>query len=198
MMKWEDYLIEGTDILKNKFEITDQDKLSEIENIHVVSKLSNLYDKEITGNYDSKHLCALHRYLFSDIYDFAGKYREVMIYKKYSGFLEPELISSRLDSVMKDAKNKIISTESKYMISKFLGDYYYDLIMIHPFREGNGRCIREFLREFVMYKFPDYMLDFTKIDKQNFYLGVVERKDYPELLTYEIYNGLVNCNAKKK
>lgn len=198
MMKWEDYLIEGTDILKNKFEITDQDKLSEIENIHVVSKLSNLYDKEITGNYDSKHLCALHRYLFSDIYDFAGKYREVMIYKKYSGFLEPELISSRLDSVMKDAKNKIISTESKYMISKFLGDYYYDLIMIHPFREGNGRCIREFLREFVMYKFSDYMLDFTKIDKQNFYLGVVERKDYPELLTYEIYNGLVNCNTKKK
>lgn len=197
-MKWEDYLIEGTNILKNKLGITDQDKLSEVENIHVVSKLSYLYDQVITGNYDSKHLCDLHRYLFSDIYDFAGNYREVMIFKKYSGFLEPRLISSKLDSVMNEAQYKKVNTDSQYMMAKFLGDYYYDLIMIHPFREGNGRCIREFLREFVMYKFPGYILDFTKINKQNFYLGVVERKDYPELLTYEIYNALVKCDVKKK
>lgn len=70
------------------------------------------------------------------------------------------------------------------------------MIRIHPFREGNGRTIREFLREFTSYKFPDYQLDLSKIDKKNFLIGVVDHDTYPSLLIYEIYNALTKVSKK--
>ena len=88
--------------------------------------------------------------------------------------------------------------ENKFEIARFLGDFYYNLILIHPFREGNGRTIREFLREFVMYKFPDYKLEYSRINSQNFLLGITERETYPLLLAYEINNALVKINVNLK
>ena len=79
-----------------------------------------------------------------------------------------------------------------------LGDLYYELIMIHPFREGNGRTIREFLREFVKYKITGYELLYSKINKDNFLLGITERDTYPLLLAYEINNALIKNKEEKK
>ena len=70
-----------------------------------------------------------------------------------------------------------------------MGEFYRELIYIHPFREGNGRSIREFLREFAEYKF-NYQLDYSKIDKKNFLLGITDKNNYPLLLAYEIYNAM--------
>lgn len=189
-MNWEDYLIEGSSVLKNKLGITNQEELNKQENMIVVCKLLELYLTEINGNYDSKHLCDIHRYLFKDIYDFAGSYRCVYMYKKYGGFLEPNKIKDELERIMSEARNKVIDSDNKFEIAKFIGKYYYDLIMIHPFREGNGRTIREFIRQFVIYKFPDYVLDMEKLDKKNMLLGIVEIETYPLLLAYEFYNAL--------
>lgn len=69
--------------------------------------------------------------------------------------------------------------------------------MIHPFREGNGRTIREFMRQFTSYKFPGYTIDFTKMNKKNLLLGVVERNNYPLLLAFEINNTLTYNNTKR-
>ena len=95
-------------------------------------------------------------------------------------------------------KNTNIDNKSLFEIASFFGKFYYDLIMIHPFREGNGRVIREFLREFVAYKLPGFKLDFTKINKDNFLLGVTEYQSYPSLLAFEIYNSLVKIDIKSK
>ena len=72
---------------------------------------------------------------------------------------------------------------------------------MHPFREGNGRSTREFIRQLVLNKFPQYELDYTKIDKKNFQIGVIGHSQYPLLLAYEIYNALVpneRINVKGK
>lgn len=196
-MEWEDYLIEGTDILKNKFNIVDFDKLSKIENSIVVTKLAYLYDYGMNGEFDSKHLIELHKFLFDDIYEFAGLYRKIDMFKKYSGFIEHQLIEGEVERITNEYKNKEVLVSSTFDIAKFLGDYYYDLIMIHPFREGNGRTIREFIRQFTSYKFPGYTIDFTKMNKKNLLLGVVERNNYPLLLAFEINNTLTYKNIKK-
>ena len=196
MKSWEDYLIPGTNILKNKLGIINQEELTKKEAEIVIEKLTALiYAGGMNGNFDAKHLCAIHHFLFSDLYDFAGIYREVQIYK-ITSFLSPEKIPLELDKLLEFAKQKEVNTNSLYEIASFLANFYYELIRIHPFREGNGRTIREFLREFTSYKFPDYQLDLSKIDKKNFLIGVVDHDTYPSLLIYEIYNALTKVSKK--
>lgn len=77
MAEWEDYLIDDTTVLKNKLGITDSDELKQKEIEITVSKIAQLYFMGITGNFDEKYLCEIHKFIFEDIYDFAGKYREV-------------------------------------------------------------------------------------------------------------------------
>ena len=196
-MSWEDYVIKGSNVLKNKLGITNQEELTKNENEMLIYKLTYLYLNPINGNFDSKHLCDLHRFLFEDLYEFAGSYRDVPMFKKYGGFLEPEKIREELDKLLLRVKNKEVNENNKFEVARYISDLYISLINIHPFREGNGRTIREFIREFTSYRFPNYSLDLTKIDKKNFLLGIVEYESYPSLIAYEIYNALVLKEVKK-
>lgn len=197
MAEWEDYIIDGTKTLKNNFNITSSEELKKLEKEIVVSKLSYLYINGMPGNFDIKHLCDLHQFLFGDIYPFAGKYREVDMYK-ITGFEHWEEINHKLEEFFEKMNNREVNESNKFEIAKYLADYYYELIGIHPFREGNGRTTREFLRQFTSHRFPMYELDYTKIDKKNFQIGVVAFDRYPLLLAYEIYNALVPVEKEKK
>ena len=190
MAKWEDYTIGNTNVLKNKLGITEQEELDKVETKMVVSKLALLYVNGMKGNFDEEHLCRIHKFLFEDLYDFAGKYREVDIYKVTS-FSHHEEIKEQLKQFFEQMNNIEFSNDNKFEIASYIAKYYLGLIQIHPFREGNGRTTREFIRQLVLAKFPNYELDYTKIDKENFKIGVIEYRHYPSLLTYEIYNGLV-------
>lgn len=194
---WEDYIYENG-VLKNKLGITNRDELHKIEEKITVEKLSLLYINPLIGNFDSNHLKAIHKYLFSDIYDFAGEYRKVDIFKKYTKFEDFNMIDEKLNNLLYYAKTHEVNQNNQFEIAKFLGDFYYNLILIHPFREGNGRAIREFLREFVLCKFIGYELEYSKINKENFLLGITERDTYPLLLAYEINNALEKTNIKSK
>ena len=197
MMNWEDYFKSNTEVLRNKFDITNQDELYEKEKKIVLERLSILILYGMNGNFDANHLKAIHWYLFSPVYDFAGRYREVNVFKEHSSFLGYECIPGELNKVLKDAKDKKINQDNLFDVAKFLGQLYYDLIYIHPFREGNGRSIREYLREFTEYKFPGLSLNYDKVDKKNFLLGITERDTYPLLLAYEIFNALEHKNKVK-
>ena len=194
-MKWEDYLIEGTDVLKNKLNIKDGNELYKQEKEIVLERLSALYLYGMIGKYDSNHLKAIHWYLFSPIYEFAGDIRQVNLFKEHSSFLDYQEIENELNRVLDDANSKEINN-NLFDIAKFIGDLYYNLIRIHPFREGNGRSIREFIRQFTSYKFPNLSLNYNKIDKKNFLLGITEHDTYPLLLAYEIYNALEKDKVK--
>ena len=195
-MKWEDYLIEGTDVLKNKFNITDSDELYKKEKEIVLERLSALYIYGMIGEFNSNHLKAIHWYLFSPIYEFAGDIRQVNLFKEHSSFLDYQEIENELNKVLDDANSKEINDDNLFDIAKFIGDLYYNLIRIHPFREGNGRSIREFIRQFTSYKFSNLSLNYNKIDKKNFLLGITEHDTYPLLLAYEIYNALEKDKVK--
>ncbi|MBR3661425.1 MAG: Fic family protein [Bacilli bacterium] len=87
----------------------------------------------------------------------------------FTAVIDYESIHIELEKVISNAKEKEINENNLFDVARFLGDFYYDLIYIHPFRDGNGRCIREYLREFTEYKFPRFSLNYDKIDKKIFY-----------------------------
>ncbi len=77
---------EGTTCLINKFNIKDENKLKNLEAAITFAKASKLEKTPIEGNYDLEHYLAIHRFLFEDIYDWAGKLRTVEISKKRHKF----------------------------------------------------------------------------------------------------------------
>ena len=109
------YCYENTDILKNKLNIKDkvffEGRISnDYERKIVVAKLFILRQKEITGNFDIHHFVGIHKFLFEDIYDFAGLFRSENIAKGNFRFAEWEYIEQELIKLLDKLKeeNEII------------------------------------------------------------------------------------------
>ena len=149
---WEDYLIEGTNILKNKLGIVNQDELKKQEDKIVLEKLTILGLIPSITACDKASLLSIHEFIFGDIYSFAGKIRTCTLSKNRYNFSDPKNIDRELDEIMTRYDKELNLVTSVDMLAYVLGPFYYDLIRIHPFREGNGRAIREFIREVVSLK----------------------------------------------
>ena len=199
---WDDYLIEGTNTLKNKFNISNKEELLQKEKEEVLIKLAMLHLEPVIEDCDFENLKGIHKFLFEDIYDFAGEVRTCTLSKNGDNFLAPEKIEEEANTLIEKYNNKIDNATSKDHLAHILGPFYYELISIHPFREGNGRTIREFIREVVLLKSKTLPfcveLDYTKIDKDNLMLGIRERLYYPSMLEYEFMKGLVPLEKTKK
>ena len=200
---WNEYFIDDdeTKALKNNLGINNKNELSIKEKEIVTDKLVDLELNPIEGNFDSTHLKNIHYYLFNDIYPFAGQYRTCSM-AKTRDFLEPSKIASWLDNELTKLNNGIKEVQSLDYYAHFLSEEYYNLMYIHPFREGNGRSVREFLREFVIAKnneLPfDIELDFSKMDPEQFLLGVQYKLMYPSILEMEFRKALVNLELKNE
>lgn len=202
-IKWDEYLIEGTNTLKNKLNITDPDKLKEAESLIVRKKLAYLYLNPIEGDFDKNHLCTIHNFIFNEIYYFAGELRNCSMQKE-TMFMLPDDINKNLELVLKqmneDFDNNEINSVAEFAFK--LAPHYYNLVYVHPFREGNGRCIRTFIRDFVIEKSKNKLcgpldLDYTKIDKENLLMGTSRRYIYPSMLEVEFMKGLVSLEKNK-
>ncbi len=155
------YCYENTDILKNKLNIRDKEKLYNYERKIVLAKLYILRQKESTGQFDIHHFVGIHKFLFDEIYDFAGLFRSENIAKGNFRFAEWEYIEQELIKLLDKLKEEnYLNNLSKEDLAKKLAYYMAELNVLHPFREGNGRAIREFIRE-LAYK-NGYELDLTK------------------------------------
>lgn len=145
------YCYPGTNVLKNKLNIRNSNKLFEIEKQIVLVKSYILRQNKIRYTFDKRHFTYLHDFLFSDIYPFAGKFRTENIYKGSFTFASWEYIESELDRLLKELKSEnFLQGLDKENLSKRLAYYLSELNVLHPFREGNGRTIREFIREIAM------------------------------------------------
>ena len=199
---WDDYLIDGTNTLKNKFGETSKEKLQKIEQENTLFKLTLLHLDPIVERCDFENLKKVHQNLFCDIYPFAGEIRTCTISKNGYNFSNPEYIERECYDILNEYDKKIDDVKSIGEYAFVLAPFYYDLIRIHPFREGNGRSIREFLREVVLIKnknLPfEVELDYTKINKENLMLGTKERYFYPSLLETEFMKSLVPLEKSKK
>ncbi len=202
MDEWDNYFYEGTCVLKNKFGIKDKKELEQKEKQITLKKLAFLEIFPINGSFDAEHLKKIHHFLFNDIYYFAGEYRKCTMAKTTRNFYDPQHIKAYLDEALKNMNNKVNEIVSIEGYACFLSETYYELMTIHPFREGNGRSVREFLREFVLCKnnvLPfDVELDFSKMNKEDALKAVEYHYLYPSMLDMEFMKALVPLDVKQK
>jgi len=156
------YCYENSSVLVNKLDIKDEKKLQKYEAKITALKALSLRQMGITGNFDKKHFMEIHKYLFEDIYPFAGNLREENIAKEEFRFASWEYIESELDKLLKrlQIENYLIN-ENKQNLAKKLAYYFSEMNVLHPFREGNGRAIREFIRQLALKN--GYTLNLKKI-----------------------------------
>jgi cell filamentation protein len=135
-----------TGVLRNLVGITDHDALVFAEAAATTKRAGDLKATPIDTK-DSNTLFAIHRHLFQDIYDWAGKRRTVEISKGGKQFFPLSHFDNALkfiDSLLSEYKH--IDKEDKAALSGKLAEILDAVNYLHPFREGNGRTQREFLR----------------------------------------------------
>ena len=162
------YCYKGTDVLINLLNIRDNKTLQRAESRIVATKLFELRKNEMIGNFDVEHFIKIHKFLFEDIYPFAGKFRTENIAKGYFSFAEWEYIDTELRKLLEKLhKSNLLKNDTRAELIKDLAYYLSELNVLHPFREGNGRTIREFIRE-LAYK-NGYLLDLQKVEPSEVY-----------------------------
>ena len=162
------YCYKGTNVLINLLNIRDNKTLQRAESRIVATKLFELRKNEMIGNFDVEHFIKIHKFLFEDIYPFAGKFRTENIAKGYFSFAEWEYIDTELRKLLERLhKSNLLKNDTRAELVKDLAYYLAELNVLHPFREGNGRTIREFIRE-LAYK-NGYLLDLQKVEPSEVY-----------------------------
>ena len=157
------YCYKDSDVLVNKFDIHDNKKLEEIERKIVLAKLYELRQNRQIGNFDIAHFVGIHKFLFEDIYPFAGLFRNENIAKGNFSFAEWEYIEDELKKLLDQLKEEnYLQNLDRDTFIKRLSYYMAELNVLHPFREGNGRTIREFIRQ-LAYK-NGYVLNLKNIN----------------------------------
>ena len=159
------YCYPDSNVLKNKLNIRDNKLLKTAEEEITLIKQMELLKNPIKGNFSKAHLMNIHKFIFEDIYLFAGKIRREQISKADTMFYPPNLIDRELDKVFAKIKEKnMIKETDEEKVFDNLAYVMAELNIIHPFREGNGRSIREFIR--LMAKRMGYNLNWGNVDKE--------------------------------
>ena len=110
-INWDSYLIPGTEVLKNKLGATNKEELKRFEHEIVRKKLTYLYLNPIEGSFDKSRLLKTHRFIFDEIYDFAGKLRTCSLQKDIHVFCEPNKIDQELERVLKEMNEEFDNNE---------------------------------------------------------------------------------------
>ena len=150
--------------LDNKFGITDSAELARVEESISKKKALALFEDGLLDGFEvgTFHgLCQIHRYLFEEIYDFAGKMRTVNLAK--GGFRFAPLMY--LDAALKNIDKMPQSTFDEII------EKYVEMNIAHPFREGNGRSTRIWL-DAILKKELHQVIDWQKVDKEDYLLAM--------------------------
>lgn len=159
-------------MLENKLGITDSAELARIEEKiskqKAVEMFENGYLESLeAGTYES--LAMIHKYLFDEIYDFAGEIRKVNISKVNFRFAPLMYLDAALQSIDKMPQSTFDEIVEKYV----------EMNVAHPFREGNGRSTRIWL-DLLLKKEIGYVVDWSKVNKED-YLLAMERSPVKDI-----------------
>lgn len=150
--------------LENKLGIDNSAELARVEEKLSKVKAIELYDRNIieeseVGKFSG--LAKIHKYLFDEIYDFAGEVRTVNIAKgnfRFAPVMYLESALNHIDAMPQSTYDEII-------------EKYVEMNVAHPFREGNGRSTRIWL-DLILKKELKLVVDWNKVDKQDYLLAM--------------------------
>jgi cell filamentation protein len=145
------YVYPGTTVLRNLLESQDADALAEHEAQATTLRLTQLAANGLKGAYNLPHLQEFHRFIFQDVYPWAGELRTVPLAKPGSMFALPEHIESYAAQVLRElVAEQHLRDLPREQFAERLTHYYAEINALHPFREGNGRTQRAFLRQLAL------------------------------------------------
>ncbi len=159
-------------MLKNKLGITSSVELAREEERLTKLRAVELFDSKKIDEFEVgtfKGLSLIHKFLFNDIYYFAGKIREENIAKgnfRFASAMYLDEILKKIDEMPQDTFENIVKK-------------YIEMNIAHPFREGNGRSIRIWL-DMILRKELNQVIDWSKINKED-YLLAMERSPIKDL-----------------
>ncbi len=156
-----------TGILRNLAGLTDPEALLFFESGAVAKRIQELYENPIKIK-GIESLFTIHKHLFQDVYAWAGEKRKVEISKEGKQFFPTTHFENAfryIDSLISEFRK--ISKNNKKQIAKKLAEILDTVNYLHPFREGNGRTQREFLRLLALEK--DLVLNLNPPDNKNIY-----------------------------
>lgn len=140
----------GTSVLINKLDIRDDKVLKRAEDVFVTPHIVEWLYITPLDTFDFSHYKEIHRFLFSDLYDWAGQVRHVNISKKGTRFCPADKIEELAELIF--ARLKSLNFFRQMPRNDFIEeitDLYCSTNDLHPFREGNGRTQRVFLRQLI-------------------------------------------------
>ncbi|SHF04161.1 cell filamentation protein [Psychroflexus salarius] len=174
------YIDPKSGVLKNLADITDSEDLLFFESVTVTKRINELHNNPIKIN-GIESLFSIHQHLFQDIYDWAGKKRLVEISKDGKQFFPTSHFENAfnfIDTLIESFKKT--KRDDRNEIAEKLAEILDNVNYLHPFRDGNGRAQREFLRMLALEK--GISLNLNPPDDKNVY------KRYMQ--------GTVNSNVK--
>lgn len=154
-------------VLHNLAKIEDKKILLAYESLKVSKRVEELFENPIKIK-DSNTLLIIHHYLFQDVYEWAGKVRTVNISKSGKPFFDRQrfyFAFQYIDTLI--AEYRVIRKTKKNELSHKLAEILDIINYLHPFREGNGRTQREFLRLLALEK--DLKLNLNPPDNKSIY-----------------------------
>lgn len=215
-----DPYIDENGVLKNKLGITNDEELKEAEKDIAFVKLIGVEELE-KETVNANLLKDIHKYLFNDIYDWAGEYRTVPIYKEEVvlpglslEYAQPKDIEKRLEQEFENLNSLEWSDKKIDELSLQLTKSLARIWRIHPFRDGNTRTVLTFANVFS--KMKGFNLDMSNIldnlsrkedengritqysVRDKFVLAALDEKDYPEpehlqaILKKSMHSGIKN------
>lgn len=150
--------------LDNRLGIKDSVELSKAQEKISKKKAIELFDKNIFDKLkpsSCESLFAIHKFLFEDIYDFAGKLRDVNISKGNFRFAPVMYLEVSLENIEKMPQGSFDKIVEKYV----------EMNIVHPFREGNGRSMRIWL-DLMLKKEIGKVIDWSMVDKEDYFMAM--------------------------
>lgn len=164
---------DGTFCLINKFDVKDETVLKELETTITLTKITEYSLNPLFNTFDVRHYKGIHKYLFGDIYDWAGEYRNVDMSKKGTVFADADSIENLMSKCFERLNNKNLFQGLNFDdFVDNLVDFYCVTNMIHPFREGNGRTQRLFIAQLIAKN--GYNIDFSEIDTDELMIATIQ------------------------
>jgi cell filamentation protein len=159
------YVYPETTVLRNLRDIRDAGQFTRFEAIATTRRTIELEHEPILGRFDPRHLQSIHRHIFQDVFEWAGDFRTVNISKSGDPFAFHQHIFSSLERMCEGLERERYLTDRDLESFATRGAYYLgELNAIHPFRDGNGRAQREFIRELGLQS--GLLLDWTRISRE--------------------------------
>lgn len=159
------YTYPESQVLRNLPGIRDFASMAEFEADSTFARLAELQRLSLKGRFDLAHFRAIHRNIFQDVFSWAGEFRTVNISKGGNFFGAAAFIEPALTLVLQKlpAENYLRQSNAAHFATR-AGYYLTEINAVHPFREGNGRTQREFIRQLGAQ--AGFQIDWTRITRE--------------------------------